>query len=55
MPDLYSQIANGTYGRTYDRWAREPDFEELIELSEDVSDGEGDEIIPIDEALEGLI
>lgn len=40
MPDLYDSIANGSYGRSYDRWAREPDFDEITVLDEDENDGE---------------
>jgi len=39
MPDLYTQIANGSYGRSYDRWEREPDFDEITVL-DDENDGE---------------
>jgi hypothetical protein len=40
MPDLYTQIANGSYGRSYDRYEREPDFDEITPLDEDENDGE---------------
>lgn len=40
MPDLYDSIANGSYGRSYDRYYREPDFDEITVLDEDENDGE---------------
>lgn len=38
MPDLYDQIASGSYGRSSDRWYREPDFEDTDETPDDESD-----------------
>jgi len=43
MPDLYDQIAKGSYGRTSNRWYTEPDFEDILpETDEDDFDGESD-------------
>ena len=46
MPDLYDQIASGSYGRTRDRWTREPDFEEIADA---VVEDEEDEIVFLDD------
>lgn len=38
MPDLYDQIASGSYGRSSDRWYREPDFDDAIDTIDDEDD-----------------
>jgi hypothetical protein len=38
MPDLYDQIASGSYGRSSDRWYREPDFEDTIDAIDEEDD-----------------
>jgi len=55
MPDLYTQIANGTYGRSRDRWQPEPDFDEITVLDEDENDGEDAEYSLLDEGYDELI
>lgn len=55
MPDLYTQIANGSYGRSYDRYEREPDFDEITVLDEDDNDGEGADYSLVDAEYDELI
>lgn len=55
MPDLYTQIANGSYGRSYDRWQPEPDFDEITVLDEDENDGEDAEYSLVDSEYDELI
>jgi len=46
MPDLYDAIASGSYGRSSDRWYREPDFYEITEKVE--KDGEDEDYEALD-------
>jgi hypothetical protein len=55
MPDLYTQIANGSYGRTYDRYEREPDFDEITVLDDDETDGEDAEYSLLEKGYDELI
>jgi hypothetical protein len=55
MPDLYTQIANGSYGRTSDRWKREPDFDEITRIDEDGNDGEDEDYSLLDAEYDELI
>lgn len=56
MPDLYDSIANGSYGRSYDRYYREPDFDEITYLDEDeTTDGEDADYALLDEEYDQLL
>lgn len=55
MPDLYTQIANGSYGRSYDRYEREPDFDEITVLDDEDNDGEDADYSALEDDLEGLL
>lgn len=55
MPDLYDAIANGSYGRSYDRYEREPDFDEITVLDEDENDGEDADYSLIDKEYDDYL
>lgn len=55
MPDLYTQIANGTYGRSRDRWQPEPDFDDITVLDDEDNDGEDADYSALEDDLEGLL
>lgn len=55
MPDLYDAIASGNYGRSYDRWERVPDFDEITALDEDEHDGEAEDYSLIDKEYDDYL
>jgi hypothetical protein len=55
MPDLYDSIANGSYGRSYDRYYREPDFDEITTIDEEENDGEDADYSLLDAEYDELI